>query len=954
MNVLLITMLILTILLTVLVIGHTILTPITKEKKSFTMFMVSVFMFQIGYLIEITTFEKAVVMAGVKVQYVAISLILVFLVWFISEFCRVHTSFLFYLFQFIFGLITVVIVFTSEMHHLMYLELYQYQNEPFALWKVKPGPFYSVFYLDFSLVFLFALYYCSVNLLKTRGLNRKRSLYILSGTLSPVLCLCMKSFNLTQGYDLLTFGLFVGIIFYYMAIIKLGYFNSLQAANVNIINHCKEGLLLFNVQNELLFSNPVMESIIPDLKIGMNVEEIKSLKDVLTNEETLTREIRVGESIYEIRVEVLSEYGYQQGKLVWFIDLTQNYEYINQLKRLKKYAEEENQEKSLFFARMSHEIRTPMNVILGMDEMILRETESENIRGYAENIKNVGSTLISLINDLLDLTKMETGKMEIHQTEYQVCVIINDIINMSRAKILEKNLKLKMQINPNLPSVLYGDEIRIRQVFLNIINNAIKYTERGQVTFALDYESYEDDSITLVARISDTGIGIKQEDMTKLFFEFQRLDPIRNRNVEGSGLGLIITKQLLNMMGGSISLESEYGKGSIFTIRLKQKVVLNQKIGYFDSQGREIFKKAPKFQASFTAKDCKILVLDDSQLNLEVVKGLLKDTLIQVDTALSGKECLEKVKKEYYHLLLIDQMMPEMSGTETMLKLRELFYGQAKDEEELKFQKWYQNVPAIVFTADHINQLKENFREFGFSDYIPKPITPTDFEDKIRNALSKELIHIQEPVIVETEDNTELPVVEGLDLTVGLHYLNHNREKYLEVLQLYLELIISAPDEIYELTRARNWKDYTIFVHGIKSASIQVGATKIQKAALRQEQLAKEEKEEEILLTQIPFIMEMKQLSYNLSHTMKVQKSLHVAKGKKEPITTEELRNKIQSILQDQHLFEESVLRKYIEELLIYEMDGKSEEVMNTCLTLSKEYEIGAAVQLLQSILKME
>lgn len=952
MNLLLIMMLILTILLTTLVIGNTILTPVTKEKKSFTMFMVSVFMFQIGYLIEITTFQKSVVMAGVKVQYVAICLILIFLTWFIAEFCKIHVSAYFYLFQFVFGILSIVIVFTSEYHHLMYLDLFPYWDGPFILWNVVPGFFYYLFYLNFSLVFLYALVFCILNLFRTKGLHKKRNIYILLGTMAPIICLDLRLFGLTNGYDVLTFGLFIGIILYYLAIVKFGYFTSLQAANVNVINHCKEGLLILNVQNEIIFANPVMEKIMPEIKVGVSVEEYPTLKDLLEKDETISREIQVEQSIYEIRLERLSEYGYNQGKLVWFIDLTQNYEYINQLKRLKQFAEQENQDKSLFFARMSHEIRTPMNVILGMDEMILRETESDTIREYAENISRVGSTLLTLINDLLDLTKLESGKMEITPTEYQLCVILNDILNMSRAKILEKKLRLSLQINPNLPSVLYGDEIRIRQVFLNIVNNAIKYTEQGQVTFSLDYEYCEDDSIYLIAKISDTGIGIKQEDMTKLFFEFQRLDPVKNKHIEGSGLGLIITKQLLNMMGGSISLESEYGKGSTFTIRLKQRIISDQKIGFFSGNGSELQKNYRKYTSSFLAEECRILVVDDSPLNLEVVKGLLKETKIQIDTALSGKECLEKMKQQYYHLLLIDHMMPEMSGTQTMEEINRFVSKPSRDVKVKSLQEWYLKIPYIVFTADHISHLKDTYKTYGFTDYIPKPITPHEFEEKIRESLPKEMILMLGPSEEKIEQNVPLPMIPGLDLEAGLYYLKNNRAQYLEVLKLYLKLLDDAPDQLYELSHKKNWKDYEILVHGIKSASINVGAIQIQKTAWKHEVLAKEQSEQELFQIQAAFIMELKQFTYELKNFFQGFDVEQESKIKTEKISNKEMQKRIQNICEDEHIFEEGVLKSHLEELLTYQLDQEVEDMLRTCLKLSGEYEIGAAIQLLKPMQK--
>lgn len=398
------------------------------------------------------------------------------------------------------------------------------------------------------------------------------------------------------------------------------------------------------------------------------------------------------------------------------------------IKEEARVAEKANRAKSVFLANVSHEIRTPMNAIIGMDEMILRENPGKVIEKYAMDIQSAGKTLLSIINNLLDLSKIESGKMELTPVEYSVSSVLNDLINMTMKKATDKGLKFNLQVSPDIPSGLWGDEIRIRQIMLNLINNAIKYTHEGSVTVDI---SFDRENRKLKCRVTDTGIGIRPEDMEKLFTSFQRLEENKNRNIEGTGLGLNISKQLSEMMDGGVEVESEYGKGTTFTATMVQKVMDEKPIGDFVENLAKLQEKKEEYKPSLIAPDAHILVVDDNDMNLKVLKGLLKKTKIQVTTAESGDECIGLLKEHTYHAVLLDQMMPGKTGTETLKIIR--------DEQLADI------TPIIALTADAVADAKDAYIKEGFTDYLSKPVIYQELEEILRKYLDKNLLVNEEP-----------------------------------------------------------------------------------------------------------------------------------------------------------------------------------------------------------------
>lgn len=383
--------------------------------------------------------------------------------------------------------------------------------------------------------------------------------------------------------------------------------------------------------------------------------------------------------------------------------------------------------KSRFLANMSHEIRTPINAVLGMNEAILRESTEENILGYASDVDHAGHLLLSLINDILDFSKLDSGKMTLVPSQYNLRTLLISTINLITGRAHDKNLELKLEIDSNLPLKLIGDEVRIQQVITNILTNAVKYTERGSVTLKVFGKSDGKD-ITLNFYVTDTGMGIKEEDKSRLFSAFSRLDEKKNQKIEGTGLGLAITYQLVNLMGGEISIDSEYGKGSTFMVSIPQVVADIEKLGLISLENCSEHSAKKASHDLFRATGCKILIVDDVAVNLKVASSLLKSTGLDIDSAQSGDEGLELAKKKKYDVILLDHMMPVKDGIEVFREMKS--YGEYINSD----------TPVIMLTANAVSGAKEEYMSEGFADYISKPFSVNEMQVTLLKYLPKEKV----------------------------------------------------------------------------------------------------------------------------------------------------------------------------------------------------------------------
>ena len=522
--------------------------------------------------------------------------------------------------------------------------------------------------------------------------------------------------------------------------------------------------------------------------------------------------------------------------------------YAEEVDKAKEEAIKANEAKSDFLANMSHEIRTPINAVMGMNAMILRESKDDNIREYAGKAHNAGKTLLALINDILDLSKIEAGKMKIVKDLYCLSSVLNNVVNMMRAKAEQKHLDFQVKVDETIPDTLLGDETRVSQIMLNILNNAVKYTRDGSVCLKISGERLEEDRIQLIVEVTDTGIGIREEDMGKLFANFERLDRKANKNVEGTGLGLSITAKMVKMMQGHVEVESVYGEGSKFTVYISQTIGGSAPIGDFEEKFKEYVKNLNTYKETFRAPDAHILVVDDNEMNLFVVEKLLKNTEVSVTCCDSGERCLEMICHEHFDVILLDHMMPELDGVETLKRMKTMKQHRCKD------------TPVIVLTANAIVGAREIYLAEGFDDYLSKPIDAKELEKTICKYIPEDKIILERAEgQSETEEMPELPVEEVpvkvtaiddseaedagnesyIDHDTAMLYCADSEEMFLEFVEMFCDMYDSKIEKITKCYQEEDWERYGIELHSLKSTSLSIGGKRLSELALELEKAGK-------------------------------------------------------------------------------------------------------------------
>lgn len=613
-----------------------------------------------------------------------------------------------------------------------------------------------------------------------------------------------------------------------------------NTARDNVIETMRDALIVIDGKMNIVDSNPAARAIFPEISEGRKKAE--KLVERLASEDG-SGEFEINGKYYEKHVARFSgENGGGSGCSVLVIDVTENRKYVNELIEMRKKADMANSAKSDFLANMSHEIRTPMNAITGFAELCLQEKNYS----YASDIKAAAKNLISIINDILDISKIEAGRLELVPAVYDTEAMLEDVVSIVYVQLgKKKNITFKTDVDKRLPKKMYGDEVRLKQILINLLTNAVKFTNEGTISLSVKQLERSEESVSLMFKVSDTGIGIKPEDMPKLFENFRQVDTRRNRKIEGSGLGLSITKNLAEQMGGSITVDSVYGKGSVFT------AVVVQKISDPSPISRSAAKPAAGEETAMTlyAPDAHILVVDDNKVNLDVTARLLAAYGIRADLADSGEKAIEMVNSAYYDLVFMDHMMPDMDGVDATKIIRS-----KKDE-------YSRGLPIVALTANAVSGAREMFLESGFNDFISKPIQIPLLEKILEKWLPERMVQkidrskkaagnsfgTFDILGIDTEQSSgdetaeEDIIIPNVDVTSGLQLCGGSAEAYLAVLKTFME---TAPDSISRIentARERDYKNYTTEVHGLKSSSLAIGARGLSEMARRLEEAGKAE-----------------------------------------------------------------------------------------------------------------
>lgn len=691
------------------------------QQKILLVGTICTFLDMTGYFLEIQSVSPEAARLSIKIEYIGTTMgllsFLLFSCLYSSHLKDRHMKLIkgFYAADHIFILI---LVFTIDHNTLFFKAIDRVMQNGCYFWSIVPGPVYYWWVATTMVLGILITFITLQTALEHKGEKRPEYFLLCLASLNPIFLWLLRMTGVLGYYDPYPMSMMIMESFLVLVMYRYRLFDTVKTAKDRVIDDVKEGVLITDYNGEVIYSNREASRIFPELDWSDRQaieEKVFQFLDVHRDGFNLE-----GRHYQWQSGEIYDGNRRKAGVIYRISDITESYLYTKQLINLKEEAEHANEAKSAFLAHMSHEIRTPINAVLGMNEMILRESSSSAIREYALNIQNAGRILLSIINDILDLAKIESGQIEIVQSDYHLGKLLTDIENMVTMRAEESSLALHILADSKLPEMLHGDEKRIKQCIINFLTNSIKYTKEGKVTLQVGFTEAGKEMINLQVSVSDTGIGIQEDKLTLLFEPFVRLDRPENSNVEGTGLGLSITKSLIDRMGGSLRVESVYGKGSVFTFSIPQKVVGAELLGDYKEKSQRI---AEKEREKFIAPQAKILAVDDNRVNITVARGLLKRLKVQFDSAMSGQECLDKINRMHYDIILLDHMMPGMDGVDTLHQMQKM---------ECFIQE-----PSVVIalTANAVIGAKEGYLEEGFTDYLSKPIDYVKLEDMIRKYL---------------------------------------------------------------------------------------------------------------------------------------------------------------------------------------------------------------------------
>lgn len=734
-----------------------------------------------------------------------------------------------------------VMIATVDYHHLYYKDYWLAPSKAnlngYTL-EISPAPMYYV-YMAFLLaeivtsISIIISSYCSQRSMPNKG---KIHFLMVAAMLSPMILLSLRLLGILKGDDPTPLGILLSCIFLSIAVVKYGLFDPVKNAKNYIIDNLNEALVVTDADHHFLFLNPMAESFVAAIKKSGDYYGDGEIYEFLKGSQGF---FDWNNRHYQVEETALKKDEFTQGYMLTVVDITKIMDQNRLMKELVLQTEDANRAKTNFVSNMSHEIRTPMNSIVGITEILLRSQHSPKEQEYLLNIQSSGRVLLTIINDVLDCSKMESGKMQLFDEPYDTFSLFHDLKISMENRIANCPLELIYDIDPDIPCTLKGDMGRIRQIITNLVNNAIKYTEKGSIRFTVRVRQKNADKVMLYYAVEDTGIGIRKEDQKILFDAFQRVEIDRNRYVEGTGLGLTISQNLVNMMGGVIEVESEYGKGSRFFFTIEQTIIDPTPVSAVNYNGQKDNVTEKEAECLFIAPEAHILLVDDNELNLVVAKELLKPLRMQIDTAENGLQAVKMVRGSQYDLVLMDHMMPVMDGIEAAKAIRAL--------PEDKYQK----LPIIALTANAMVDARKEFLNAGMNGFVAKPI---DFaricnqlklwlpKDLVRDVPKEEAKKLLADDLSDREIQPEDPQM-GFSFEEGVKHCG-SKAALMKTIRIFYRTIDSKANKIEQCLKEGLISDYVIEIHALKSSALLIGAVPLSEAAKELEDYGKQGKTE--------------------------------------------------------------------------------------------------------------
>ena len=785
-----------------------------REQKLLIFIMCGSLVQNVGYLLELTAPTVEAAVAAVTVENVGSAFVPLCYCWFTYTYCYAPPP------KKLLRILGAVnfLVLPSVFFNWNGLFYQQFEwlstADGFRYVSISYGPLYSLFMLTRIVIPYILSIHTLVRAVRQRSdrqISRQYKTILAISTL-PVIALAAYVLKVFNVFDLTPVTLALSMSMVAIVVWSRRNYDFRHLAAEKVLESLGDGVISLDDHDRLVSYNRAAANIfssLPSHKLGENIRVVEDFREEMLNED-IPWSFSINGQNYECHSkQIVDENGQKQGCVILILDMTDIKAYINEIKRVRRQAEKANIAKSEFLANMSHEIRTPMNAIIGLNDIIMEECTDSSIYAHAKDVQSAARNLLAIINDILDLSKVEAGKMELVYTDYHLKTVVGEVVGMMDMAASKRGLIMKYECDETLPCRYNGDEGRIKQILINILNNAIKFTKEGYVrAYVTGAPGASEDEELITFRVEDTGCGIRQEDLNKIFEDFRQVDSKRNRSVEGTGLGLAIVKHLVELMGGSISVDSVYGQGTTVTITIPQKIVDRRSI----AQVPEIAQAELEGGEAFTAPGVKVLVVDDNVVNRKVARGFLKNYAFDLDDAESGPEAIELVRQKRYDIIFMDHMMPMMDGIEAAEIIR-------RDCGENGA------APAMIaLTANAMEGMREKFLDCGFQDFIAKPLDRRELGRLLARWVPEDRRQSRDSG--EDEAPALDPAafqIQGIDMDTAMRYFTGDEAGFAELLELYhmdgrrkMELLGELADT--DLSR------YRTEVHALKSAAANIGA----------------------------------------------------------------------------------------------------------------------------------
>ncbi len=909
-----------------------------KEQKLLIIIMCSCLVQNVGYMLELTASTLEAAMTAITVENVGSAFVTLCYCWFIYIYCYVTPPKTFLRVLGVINFLALPSVFFNW-YGLFYREVQWVEGESgFYHVSITYGALYVVFLFSRIIIPYTLCIYTLVRAIRERSdrqVNRQYWTILWISTL-PVIMLAAYVCKFVKVYDLTPVTLTISMAMVVIVVWSRRNYDFRHMAAEKVLESMGDGVIALDDHDRLVNYNRAATSIftsLPSHKLGENIRVLEDFREEILGEDT-PQSFTINGRDYESHTKsIMGENGKRQGCVILMLDMTDTKAYIEEIKRVRLEAERASIAKSEFLANMSHEIRTPMNAIIGLNDIIMEECEDAGIYEHARDVQSAAKNLLAIINDILDLSKVEAGKMELVYTDYYIKTLVDEIMGMMDMAASQRGLILKYECDGAIPCRYSGDDVRIKQILINILSNAVKFTKEGYVRVHVTGEPGNDGEELLTFRVEDTGCGIRKEDLEKIFEDFRQVDSRRNRSVEGTGLGLAIVKQLVELMDGNIRVESTYGEGTVVTIAIPQRIVDARPV----SEMPESMQTGREIADAFTAPDIKVLIVDDNAVNRKVARGFLKPYEFELAEAESGPESIELVRDKRYDIIFMDHMMPGMDGIEAAQIIR-------RDCGENGA------APAMIaLTANAMEGMREHFLQCGFQDFIAKPLDRKELHQLLMRWVPEERRHKSQAEKDSPSIDPAAFVIDGIDMSAVTQYYSGDGEGFAELLELYcldgrrkVELLRELVDTDIER--------YRIEVHGLKSASAGIGAMEVSAMARAQENAAAQG--------------DMKFISEQFSALMGVYETLLAnigafleARGKngeadKLPcLPFGELREQTAAALDELEHFHSGECAGRVEEMLLHELPEDVEERLIHIREQLKLYEDDNAEEMLRQLL---